>query len=166
MEYDNKIIGQQIALDAVNNINEIEQNKLRQELILENLRFQIESIRLKKARLMQERVAKEYATQMLMQAYYNTPTGSSLEMAIRSNIMMATGDMLLKSLEKLSNIPETTETQKKPDAETTAEEVSTKQTPDQQDKKERPERPETKEPKQVIDTPTESQNTTPAGENS
>lgn len=114
---DNKT-GVEIALSSVSHIDEINRQRLEEELIREKLQLEIEQVRLQIAQVKQQEMITQYNTQLIFDALANTPVYSNIEALIRMNLIEALGRNFINSLP----LPEQTGTQT-PDAETTAEEV-------------------------------------------
>ena len=115
--------GVEIALSSVSHIDEINRQRLEEELIREKLQLEIEQVRLQIAQVKQQEMITQYNTQLIFDALANTPVYSNIEALIRMNLTEALGRNFINSLHSPSlTLPEQTGTQA-PDAETTAEEV-------------------------------------------
>lgn len=112
--------GAEIVKDIVHSIN---QENLKEELITEQLKLEIEKIRLQISQVKQQKMITEYNTNEIFNALINTNVYSDIEKIARRCLKEGLSNNLIRSLpSQYLPIRNQTEAQT-PDAETTAEEV-------------------------------------------
>ena len=124
---DTQKTGAEIALSSVGHIDEINRQRLEEELVRENLQLSIEEVRLQVARTQLEIAITRHETDLM---YAFLRSFNYIEEPIRINLAEALGKNFINSLHaQYLPIPNQTEAQTS-DAETTAEEVPEQNTTD------------------------------------